>query len=57
MLIGKVIRGYRKAEGLSVRDLAKEIGVEHTVLWRFESGRAVRTALWVKIVKWLLTSE
>lgn len=55
MLVGKVIAGYRKAENISVRELAARIGVEHSALWRFEQGKPIKTKLWVAIVKWLLT--
>jgi transcriptional regulator with XRE-family HTH domain len=57
MLIAKLLRLYRKDAKLSVRELAKTINVDHTVLYRFEEGSEISGASWVRIVKWLLTSE
>ena len=56
MIAAKVIRAYRESKGISVRAMAKIIGVEHTALWRFEQGRQINTPSWVAIIKWLLTA-
>jgi hypothetical protein len=55
MLIGLMIRCYRKKQNIPVRKLAKTIGIDHAILWRFESGKSVNVKAWVKIVKWMLT--
>ena len=57
MLIGLLIRAYREKCGLTVRQLASQIGVGHTTLFRFERGETINTRSWVKIITWVLTGE
>jgi transcriptional regulator with XRE-family HTH domain len=57
MLIGKLIQAYREKYHITVRGLAKTIGVGHTILWKFEQGKPVETKAWVKIATWVLTKE
>ena len=39
--VGRRIRGYREALGLSVAELARRVGVPGFRIWRWESGRNV----------------
>lgn len=57
MHIGKLIHAYRKDQKLSLRTLAREIGIEHNALFRFEAGRELKDAQWIKIMIWMLTDE
>ena len=58
MLLGKLIRAYRKETKISVRKLAKTIGVDFNSLSRFEREKGgMLSKQWVIIVKWALTSE
>jgi ribosome-binding protein aMBF1 (putative translation factor) len=54
MMLAKLIAAYRSQTGLSVRDLAKEIGIDYTALWRLEQGRMVTTVVWVAVMKWIV---
>ena len=57
MLLPRIVHNHREFERLTIRQLAKIIGIETTSLWRFEQGRPVKSSTWVAIVTWLLTSE
>ena len=41
-------------DGLSYRQLARKIGVSHTVLWRFVRGHSVKAEHYIKILRFLL---
>lgn len=56
MMIAHLLSLYRKEHRLSIRELAKIIGVGHTVLWRFERGQSLQNDHWSKIINWLFTS-
>jgi DNA-binding XRE family transcriptional regulator len=53
MRLGKVIADYRWANRIGVRDLAKEIGVSHPTLNRFENDGTCDSDTFVKIMSWL----
>jgi helix-turn-helix protein len=53
--LGKILNSYRLAEKIPLRDLAREIGIDHTVLAKFENGRATKEATLAKIFVWLLS--
>ena len=38
--IGAYIRGEREARGMSLRDLARKLGVQRQAVWSWEVGRA-----------------
>lgn len=50
-----ILKAYRQSEGLSVRAMAGQIGIDHATLWRFEEGKEIRTRQWVAILHWTLT--
>jgi len=52
MTLGKLIAAYRKQEGLSVRQLAKIIGVDHVTLWRLENGNS-KSENWPAVLRWV----
>jgi len=51
--LGQVITDYRWANRIGVRDLAKEIGVSHATLNRFERGETCDSDTLTKIINWL----
>lgn len=57
MIVGSMLRAYREKQKLSLRELARMIGVDFTTLSRFENGKAVTTDAWVAIIKWILTTN
>lgn len=57
MKLGKLLRSYRLQENMTLRNMAKEIGVDHTSLWRFEQGEAPKHKLFIAILKWALLNN
>jgi len=52
--LGHVLKRYRAIEDLSVRDMAKEIGVHYVTLSRLERGDGKPSyETWIKITNWL----
>jgi transcriptional regulator with XRE-family HTH domain len=56
MKLGKCIAAYRAQHGISIRKLAKQVGVETTALFRFERGRSIANDKWVKVVRWAFSN-
>jgi DNA-binding XRE family transcriptional regulator len=54
MRLGKVIFNYRQWAGVTVRDLAKEIGTSRATLNRVERGYPCDSGTLSKILGWLL---
>lgn len=57
MMLPKLVRSYREQHNISVRGLAKIIGVDYSTLFRFECGKEITVSTWVKIVKWALVED
>jgi transcriptional regulator with XRE-family HTH domain len=57
MLIGETVQSYREKHNLSLRDLAKTIGVGPTILFHFERGRGLSDRNWCKVMVWLLRED
>jgi len=57
MIAGELVSAWRKRNKLSVRQLASRIKVDQSALWRFEQGKPINDANWVKIATWVLTDE
>lgn len=55
MKLGKVIAGYRLANSVDQRVLAKQIGVSKSVLSRIENGCSCDVKALIAILKWLLS--
>lgn len=53
MRLGQIIADYRWANRIGVRDLAKEIGVSHPTLNRFEQDKNCDAETLTKIMAWL----
>jgi 5-methylcytosine-specific restriction enzyme A len=55
--IGKIIRSYRESKGLSLRQLAKELGVTYTTLAKMEMGdQKIDSAFLLKIADYFNVS-
>lgn len=57
MLLGHLIAAYREKHKLDMREVAQQIGIDHTGLWRFEHGQRVNSGHWCKILLWVLLTE
>ncbi len=58
MRLGPVIAGYRWANRIDLRDLAKEIGTSPSTLSRFENCKSSGDGeTLAKILKWLLAEK
>jgi len=53
MKLGKLIFAYRDCYRISLRELAKEIGVTPSMLSRLENGKAISNKSFFKILIWL----
>lgn len=56
MKLSKLIKAYREQKNISLRVLAKEIGVEQTSLFRLERGHSIGNQKWSKIVRWAFSN-
>ena len=56
MRLGYVIRKWRAAEKLGVREAAKQIGTSAATLSRIENGNACDSKTLAAILLWLLAS-
>lgn len=54
MKLGDVIRKWRRAEDIGVREAAKLIGISHGTLSRIERGEKMDGDTLAKILKWLM---
>jgi transcriptional regulator with XRE-family HTH domain len=52
-LLGELVRRRRKAEGLSLREAAEQMGVSAPTLQRVEAGQPPNSANLVRITGWL----
>jgi len=56
MNLCEVIRQYRWAEKLSVRDCAFNIGIGYNTLHRLEHGKEISSAHLAQVIRWMLFS-
>ena len=57
MKLGEVLEAYRVSRGISYRVLAKEIGVDHTGLFRLANKPRLETDQALKLAAWLFSSK
>lgn len=57
MRIGTVIKQYRIADDLTLRDVGRDIGIGAATLMRLEQGRDPDGATLTKVLMWLLRAE
>ena len=53
MKIGAILRIWRESQGLGLRTVAKQIGINHGTLGRIERGEVVDGATLIKLIIWL----
>lgn len=54
MVIGKALRAYREKHGISLRELARILAIDHTTLYRFEAEKDIEADSFVKILTLML---
>lgn len=54
MKIGKLIKDYMFLNRITIRPLAKELGMSPTTLFRFLNGKETKMDTFIKIWNWLL---
>lgn len=52
--LGEMFRLYRTVRGLSLRDIAPDIGIGHATLMRIETGQAFDAETLLKLWNWML---
>lgn len=52
--IGEMVRMYRTMRNMTMRDLAKDIGIAHATVMRIEHGKAFDTHTLLKVLHWAL---
>lgn len=55
--LGEMFRLYRTVRGLSLRDVAPDIGIGHATLMRIETGQAFDADTMLKLWVWMLAAE
>ncbi len=55
--LGEMLRLYRTVRGLSLREIAPQIGIGHATLMRIETGRAFDAETLLKLWTWMLEGE
>ena len=51
MTIKHPLRAFRDANGMTLGDLAEQIGVKPNTVWRWENGRVPERPMWARIEK------
>jgi transcriptional regulator with XRE-family HTH domain len=57
MRLGSVLRKYRTMREITVRDLAKEMGISFPTLSRIEHGLPMDATTLMKILNWLMARD
>jgi transcriptional regulator with XRE-family HTH domain len=55
MKVGSLLNTYREHTGLTLRELADEIGISHPTLLRIECGKEVDGSTMIKLFLWLFS--
>lgn len=55
MRLGKVLADYATANRITIRELAKSIGCNHTTLWRPMEGKSIETSTMAAVMRWLFS--
>lgn len=53
MMVGTMIRCWRRIEDVGIREAAKQIGVSHGTLSRIERGDQMDAYTMMKLLRWL----
>lgn len=57
MMVGTMIRCWRRIEDIGIREAAKEIGVSHGTLSRIERGDQMDAYTMMKLLRWLFEAK
>lgn len=57
MRIGDVLRKWRRASDMGIREAAEIIGVSHGTLSRIERGEAIDGKTMLKLIVWLMGED
>lgn len=57
MILAELVKAYRESQGMSIRQMSKLTGIEHTALWRFEQGRFLRVKQFTNLVRWVFSEK
>ena len=57
MRLGTVLKKYRMNREITIRDMAKEIGISYPTYCRIEHGQDIDASTFMKILAWLTTAE
>ena len=55
--LGEMFRLYRMVRGLSLRQVAPQIGIGHATLMRIETGQAFDAETLLKLWTWMLAQD
>ncbi len=56
MVIVDLIKGYREANKLDAKQMAKKLKMQYHAYWRFEQGKPLQHRHFILLLKWLLTA-
>lgn len=56
MILGQLIKSWRKDHDISLRSASRQIGLDLNALHRLENGRPCDGANLVKVLKWSFTN-
>lgn len=56
-MLRELIKAYQKQNNLSIRAMASQIGLDHTILFRWMNGHELITNHWIVLIKWVLLNE
>jgi transcriptional regulator with XRE-family HTH domain len=57
MLLGELIEHWRRIKGITLRDAAKSIGIDHTVLHRLENNHGVDGETLIRVWTWVTSTK
>ena len=53
MKLGQLLAAYQEKHNLTLREFSKQVGVDHTTLWRVMKGRNETSKQWPEILRWV----
>lgn len=57
MMVGTMIRCWRRIEDVGIREAAQQIGVSHGTLSRIERGERMDAVTMMKLLRWLFEGD
>lgn len=56
-MLALMLKAFRKDHDISLRSLAKVIGIRYTTVYRFENGQQIEAKALGKIIQWALSTR